>query len=217
MNKLNILFAFALIVLVLPMISANLGTFKQGTCVEIKTILNTSAVNISTISYPNSTVAVSNQAMTKTAQTFNYSFCNTNILGVYTYDYFDAEGNVYVNDFEVTETGNSFSQSQIGVIIAFAILTGIFIVIAFAFSKEKWKQRGAFFVLALLMGIITINSVRVLAQGSPVLSLMASVALWVTIIAASFMFLYLLVYYTREIIKSFKQKKENRWNSENVM
>ena len=90
--------------------SATLGTFKQGDCVDIKTILNTSVVTLSTLSYPNGSIAVSNQNMTHLAgMTFNYTFCSTNVSGIYIYDYFDVGGNIYVNDFEVTYGGESLT------------------------------------------------------------------------------------------------------------
>lgn len=99
------IFIFISFILLINLVSASLGTFKQNECVDIKTILNTTSVNISTISNPSSTVIISNQEMTKLASTFNYTFCNTTDIGIYIYDYFDAEGNVYVNDFEISPSG----------------------------------------------------------------------------------------------------------------
>lgn len=116
------------LILLLGLVSADLGTFRQGECVKIKTILNASSVNISTISYPNSTVIISNKAMTKTGQTFSYTFCNTSILGTYIYDYFDNSGNVYVNSFEITPTGNDLSSSQSVVYIIIFIISFIIFI-----------------------------------------------------------------------------------------
>ena len=50
--------------------------------------------------------------MTKAGQTFYYDFCNTSVLGIYTYDYFDIAGNVYVNDFEITATGKDLTTAK---------------------------------------------------------------------------------------------------------
>jgi hypothetical protein len=99
------------VMMIVPLASADLGTFQQNSPVEIKTILNTTSVNISTISYPNSTLIISNQAMTKNGLNFNYTFYNTSKLGTYIYSYFDAEGNVYVNSFTITPTGNIFNNA----------------------------------------------------------------------------------------------------------
>ena len=89
--------------------SASLGTFELNKCVDIKTVLNATSVNLSSVSYPNSTIALTNQLMTKTAYTFNYNFCKTNETGTYIYDYFDNEGNTYVNSFDITPNGEDAS------------------------------------------------------------------------------------------------------------
>lgn len=97
-------------ILLIGTMSASLGTFKSGSCVDIKTILNTSAVTISSINYPNSLSALGIKPMTKKGLTFNYTFCDTYNLGTYNYDYNDTEGNVYVNSFEITSSGSSSSN-----------------------------------------------------------------------------------------------------------
>lgn len=119
MNKVILFISLITLMLFVPIVNADLGTFKQNDCVNIKTILNTTAVNISTISYPNSSLALSNLEMTKTGQTFNYSFCDTSPLGTYTYDYFDVEGNVYVNTFKI---GNDILIPIVLLIAGFLLL-----------------------------------------------------------------------------------------------
>lgn len=101
--------------------SAGLGTFQQDTCVNVRTILNSTQVNISSISYPNNTVVYLDEAMTSNGNSFNYSFCDTNPLGKYIYDYFDLEGNVYVNDFEISYNGDNLTPAKAGM---FAIMLG---------------------------------------------------------------------------------------------
>jgi len=116
--------------------SASLGFYKQGECVNIKTILNSTWVNISTISSPNSTVIYSQQSMQKVGQTFNFSFCNTSDLGNYIYDYYDNSGKVYVNDFEITYSGDSISEAQAILYIGlFAVLLFIFFVTLFGINQ----------------------------------------------------------------------------------
>jgi hypothetical protein len=134
-NKLSNVFIVAVVMcFLLPLCSASLGTFKQNDCVQIRTILNTSSVNISTINYPNSTLAITNQEMTKISSTFNYSFCNTSYLGTYIYDYFDSEGNVYVNDFIITNTGNELNTSNSMIIIVTIVILIIILIIFFIFG-----------------------------------------------------------------------------------
>ncbi len=97
MKKLFLIMFFG--VLLIGMANASLGGYNPNECVNIKTILNTSEVTISSLSYPNSSTALGITNMEKNGLTFNYSFCDTSTYGTYNYDYNDTEGNVYVNDF----------------------------------------------------------------------------------------------------------------------
>lgn len=112
-------------------VSADLGTFAQGDCVNIRTILNTTSANLSTVSSQSQTYDL-NAAMTNlVGKTFNYTFCDTLDLGLYTYDYFDAEGNVYVNGFTITPAGNASN------VWYFIFITVLFYFIAiFGFVKK---------------------------------------------------------------------------------
>ncbi len=150
-SKTKILFIGIIVVLLLfiSFSSARLGEYPRGSCVNIKTILNTSSVNISTISFVNGSTAVSNQEMTKVGSTFNFSFCQTQEDGVYNYDYFDAEGNVFVNDFLINKNGTSVNTGEsmmyIWILIfIFIFMCGfIFLSIVIPFSNEtKNTKRG---------------------------------------------------------------------------
>lgn len=149
----------------LPLVQGSLGTYEQGECVKISTILNSTWVNISTISYPNSTTAVSNVVMIQVAQSFTYNFCNTTDLGFYIYDYFDNFGNVYVNDFEITLNGKEKPSGIIVVlfIILFMVCLGFssFMILYnighfFAFDFDivdvafNW---GIYFIIVALYGL----------------------------------------------------------------
>lgn len=81
-----------LLILILGMFLINgiyalddLGNFKQNQCVRIvQTCATCSYVNISSVSFPNSSVAVSNSEMTNAGDgEFYYDFCSTNNLGRY--------------------------------------------------------------------------------------------------------------------------------------
>jgi hypothetical protein len=135
--------------------SASLGGYDPNDCVNIKTILNTSAVTISSISYPNSSTALGITPMEKNGMTFNYTFCDTSISGTYNYDYNDSEGNVYVNDFII---GKLQSTSQgIGSMVFLGLM--IILMVTFGFigyklsKSEYWWVLGIFFMFlsALLL------------------------------------------------------------------
>ena len=165
MKKIIIMF-FIVTMMMVSLASADLGTFKQNDCISIKTILNSSSVNISTISYPNSTMILSNQVMTKIGNTFNYSFCNTSVLGKYIYDYFDEHGNVYVNDFTITPTGYqaSISQSMTMFILIGVLTLTIILLFIFGISTRNIPSKIACLSLSVLLIVFTIGYILQIAN-----------------------------------------------------
>ena len=143
-----------------PFVSSSLGSYELNECVKIRTILNVSSVNISTISYPNSTFAVSNKLMTKTAQTFTYDFCNTTELGNYIYDYFDNEGETYVNNFWITPNGKLLNtQTSIlymGIILFFIFLLCTSIYGVYHSDTQGWMIGYLCFAYVTLFAIFFI-------------------------------------------------------------
>jgi len=130
MTKYKILFALCFVVLLIGIGSSSLGTYKSGECVQIVNNLNATAVNISGITSPspNSSILITNQAMTKDGSFFNYTFCDTSKLGIYTYGFCDSNGYCFNNDFEITATGSSLSTSKsITYILIFVFSLLIFI------------------------------------------------------------------------------------------
>lgn len=143
--------------------SANLGTFQQNTCVPLQVNLNTSAVNLSSVTIPNIPIAnytAYNNAFNLTAPyTFMYNYCDTNITGKYIYSFFDAEGNNYVNDFTVTKNNNTpflyidFTQIS-NIIIVVVILALLFIVSLLGFGIFGGF---GFLLIAILMWSNSVN------------------------------------------------------------
>ena len=132
----KILLTIMLGIFLISLASASLPEVEQNVCIQIKTILNTDWVNISSLTYPNETTLFLNEEMTKNALTFNYTFCGTDTTGNYIYDYFDAEGKVYVNDFEVTPTGFILETSDSLLYIIILIATFI-LFLAFLYPAIK--------------------------------------------------------------------------------
>jgi hypothetical protein len=102
--SLMVLFCFSLVVAVEP-------TYSQGDCVNLKTILNSSAVNISSVVYPDSTIEIIDSPMTKQGLNFNYTFCSTNQLGLYSFDYYDEQYNIYKDNFYITYSGKPIDDN----------------------------------------------------------------------------------------------------------
>lgn len=149
----KIIISLMLGIMLISICSANLGTFKQNSCVDIKTILNTSGVTLSTLSYPSGSVIVKNKAMfNQTLMTWNYTTCKTDQIGLYNYDYYDAEGNTYVNSFEISPSGFS---NTLGFYFILILIAGSVTALGF-WIKDGWFAAigGLGFVL---IGLYSIN------------------------------------------------------------
>ena len=204
-----------LFVMMFSFVSAGLGTFQQNEVVNIRVLANCSSVNITEVNDGETTYVINKPMTNLGGQTFNYSFPNTSKIGTYSYSWnnpcVDCASNECGNSFEVTSTGDISMDSQTGVIIAQGIFIALLIGLGFSFSKEKWKLRGFFFTMALLVGVIMIGSIRVVAGLSGTLDTLTNSAFIVGIITVSFMAIYLLIYYTIELISKIKNKREMKW------
>ena len=117
MNKLLLIIVVGIFILLLGNVNADLGTFKKDLCVElIQTCENCSYVNLTRVSYPNSTIALNgNFSMTRYNSVYNYSFCDTNVTGIYVYlTQGDLDGATTTGNelFTITETGTALNDSQ---------------------------------------------------------------------------------------------------------
>lgn len=204
-----------LIVLMVNFTSAGLGTFQQNEVVNIRVLANCSTVNITEVNNGETTYIINKAMNNLGGQTFNYSFSNTSKIGTYSYSWnnpcVDCASNECGNSFEVTSTGDTSMDSQTGVILAQGIFIALLVGLGFSFSKEKWKLRGFFFTMALMVGVIMIGSIRVVAGLSGTLDTLTNSAFIVGIVAVAFMTIYLLIYYTIELLSKMKNKKEMKW------
>ena len=110
--------------LVAPLMSASLGTFKQDVCVDIRVLANCSNVDLIEVTNGNNLYVI-NDAMTNLGgQTFNYTFCSTNYTGEYTYswnpDCADCSQGDCGNSFLITSNGKE--PPTAGVIVLFSLL-----------------------------------------------------------------------------------------------
>jgi hypothetical protein len=120
-------------IFLISLVSANqqtLGVFKQGDCVELLQLCSScSYVNILSVTYPNTSSGVINSAMTKNGGRYNYTFCDTWLLGNYIVNGIgdvDATDTVFAYDFEITPSGNAGTSSNIALfLIAILLVYGI--------------------------------------------------------------------------------------------
>jgi len=141
-----------------------LGVFKQNTCVElIQICADCSFVNITSVRYPNSTLALATMIkMTKTGTEYNYSFCNTSFVGKYIVNGFgdvDGTNTIFNYDFEITPSGVSLTVAQggisIGILISIVVLMFFFGFLSFKFlENDKTFPIGLFFlVLSIIIAV----------------------------------------------------------------
>jgi len=156
MVKKIILMFIGLFLISLASADINLDSGKQGECITLQQTCDTCTwVNISSITRTgeNSTTWNLNKDMTKFGVDYNYSFCQTNILGDYVYSVYGNKGggsdikseNGY---FTITPTGD---DRGFGLFLVLIIASVILFVGSFQFDLD-W---GVFLsgVLFILSGI----------------------------------------------------------------
>lgn len=137
------------ILIILPMILAveTLGTFQEGFCVDLKQVCdNCTYVNITKVTYPNSTDAIKGQiSMSKNVSEYNYTFCFTDVTGTYIYTTCGDSDGVYTCasvDFEITPTGTVFDTSQAIFYSMFIIcMFFVFILTLYGALRIPWKNK----------------------------------------------------------------------------
>lgn len=138
MLVLGIIFFFGL-----KQVNADLGNFRQNTCVSIRVLANCSTINLTEVSNKNVTYTINSKMTNLGGQTFNYSFCNTSYLDTYTYSWnnpcIDCSQSPCGNSFSITTSGYQVDTSKS--IIIFSGL-GILIIISlvlfyFGFNLEN--------------------------------------------------------------------------------
>jgi hypothetical protein len=161
------LLIFSMAVLMLSLVSAgkeSLGVFKQNENVRIVQVCDDATwVNISSISYPNGSVASSGIKMVPSSGEFYYNFSDTLQLGIY-----DVRGisdgceNTFTYYFEITPTGKITSSSQgllsIGVLASIVLLMIFFGWLSFKFiEKDSTFAIGLFFlVMSLILSLYSL-------------------------------------------------------------
>ena len=188
------------------------GRAEQNQQITLIQTYNATQCNITSITSPD--FSESGQGlMTKSGNKFSLilNSGNTTQLGEYKVCG-DCDSSVWCASYEVTTSGEKFDITQSFGLIGQLVLIALFASLGFAFAKEKWKIRTFFFMMSIIMGVITLNSIRIIMGSSNSLSSMGNSGLILGIVVLSFMILYVLIYATKEVFGYFKQKKEARWN-----
>ncbi len=192
---------------------------KKNTDLEYSfTSNNATQCNLTTGNTPNGVTTI-NQIATKNGQTFNVSILAGNFtsLGTYCYNIICTDGSqIEPGSFcrDVNLNGEDTSGNQGYMILGQLGIIALLLVISFSFDKAKWKLRSFFHMAALLMGIITLNSIRLISGSSTSLNSMGDIGLILGIIILAFMFLFILINYTIELFRYFKKKNINKFEVE---
>ena len=157
----KLLLTFIISLFLISMASAtisDLGNFKRFDCVNLpQTCPDCTYNNISKITNSESTIVLTEVIMTKDGTDYNYTFCNTTVLGKYIINGFGDEGGTldtweYV--LHITETG----KEEVSVLNNPLIIILIGLALIFLFIGIKTETIWFGFISAvmfLLCGIYT--------------------------------------------------------------
>jgi hypothetical protein len=105
---------------------------KQNNCISINKICdNCTYMNLSSYTNPNGTIYFINTGMTENIKSiFNYTFCNTSMLGIYDIKYCgNPDGLFLCNNYNIKVTNTGYDTELPQVFIIFFII-GIILIIA---------------------------------------------------------------------------------------
>ena len=150
--------------------ASSLGTVKQNDCITLyQTCPSCSYVNVTAIKYPlNSTIEIVNLKMTKTGSEYNYTFCNTSMLGEHFYTVKgDKDGVVSVEiiSFTVTASGGTLVEGSVGILIMailFMFLIGGVLLMGFLRKEQNMQSKWTLFILSFLFFLIGVNLISIL-------------------------------------------------------
>ena len=155
MKKIYILISVMVLIGMIGMVSADLGSTRQYNCFDIRVLSNCSNVNLTEVTNSNTTFII-NQAMTKIGgQTFSYSFCNTSQIDSYSFSWndpcIDCSNNGCGNSFSVTATGQVMTSAKATIylwifVISLLIFIGLLIIGIFLPSKNKSDQMTGYII-----------------------------------------------------------------------
>lgn len=114
---------------------------------------------------------------------------------------------------EVTISGSKVSLSNIIIVLVFLVLCGMFIWIGSSFSNEKFIIRTGFYLFAILMGVLAINSARIITSESIDLDTMGQAGFILIMAVLLFMFLYIFIFSLINVFRQVKNKNEINWRT----
>lgn len=200
--------------------SEELGTFKQNDCIRlIQVCSNCTQTNITSITFPNGTLALSEEVqMTKTNTLYNYTFCNTTTNGKYLVTGvgdLDGINSIWSYTFDVTSDGTEgFSTSQsiasFSGFIIFILLTTFFFVLGLILKGHPAFPTISFSIAVFFLFVSSLYSMVLIEKAlGNYPALVESFASYIFIlkIALSIGILFLILYAGYLAFKSWNFKR----------
>lgn len=218
MKKVGLLLLVIVSVIIsLPFLSAvsqYYGTYAVNQPVNLTQVCaSCTYVNLQKVVLPDSSSIFINQNMTAEGSTYYYPFSNTSQYGEYIVTTCGDILSVYTCDsyrFLITQDGQVYDIEQSIALIPLILLMFLLFVIGYSFGTERWKLRSFFYACALLVSILSVNAVRIFFGTSEYLYTMGLTALIISIVIFSFFVMFLLIYYTKDVINQVKESKKKK-------
>lgn len=159
-----IIFAFIMMVMIVPNISAiDCPTYKQAESVALTAVCdNCTQVNLTKVIYPNSSFALLGEfAMTKNVTNFNYTFQNTATIGTYYYGTCgDLNGVITCEDtvnrcFTITPSGQSGTANIVFIVL---IILFAYIINLIGYFKGEITLTILTGMFLMFLGVYLINN-----------------------------------------------------------
>jgi len=212
-----------LFILLITFVSAGeyIQPVRQGNTMTLRqTCPDCIYVEFISMTYPNQTETAFEVNMSKSGETYTYSFGNTSQIGEYEFkscgDLLHTSSNTRIVTcetitFPVTSNGEKVSLSNSIIVIVFLLIAGLLFGLGYSFNKEHWLLKSFFNFGSVGMGLLAINSAKIIASESSNLGKMGTTGLTFGIIIFLLFFIYIFVYAFIDIIKAMREKKGVRW------
>lgn len=193
-----------------------IGTFEQDNEMETwQTCSNCNYVTLVSIILPNGSIENYNTNMTQTSTLYSYTY-SPQLIGQYYYSVIGDKNGIVDEEtlcFESTYTGEEPNTTQGIVLLAQLGIVALLFGFGRIFDKKKWKIKMFFDMLAALMGMVLINSVKIVSSQSFKLNQMGEMTFYIGFVLIGFLFLFLFINATIELINYFKDKKDKKWGT----
>lgn len=214
LNKFFII-AVGFILLLLLSAGVTAQSHKQNTdYILAVTSNNATSCNLSSIIYPDNTQTIFNTVMVQDGRLFylNITSGNYSQIGETCHNIVCTDGATYEDGsvcVEVTPEGKETTGLFSIVIIASLIAMGAFsFILGLVFNSDHWMLKNGLFIIAILFGILALNSARIISYENDALSTMMDTGLIIGIGFLMFLFAYLFIVTTKAVITSLKNAKK---------